>query len=198
MRLVPEMLVFMLAFTSLGWARACGQTLPPGSRAAVGSTVGSGAEPHASPAPDAKQELELTLKPAVEVWNSRKPLVVDLSFRNAGDKSVFLNLKSAFQVYGYLEDRDGRTFEIEWSPEGLERMPVKEDYTELPPGKTLVLKLTSRKIRSEGGDRAIPWRAHKSGEYTLYIQFASGSKTHLMSGQWDGTQTSRDVKLKVR
>ena len=125
-------------------------------------------------------------------------MVIDASFKNASSKSIFLNLKSAFQVYGYLEDGAGHTFGIEWSPEGVERLPVKDDYTELPSGKTLVLTLTSRKISSEGGDKRISWRAHKPGDYTLSIQFASGSKKYLMPNQWEGIETSSDVRIKVR
>jgi hypothetical protein len=198
MYLIPEFLALTLAFASLAEVRACGGTSTSQQPEAIRAADGQGGKPQASATPDADQTLELTIKPASEVWDSRKPLVVDLTFKNAGGTSIFLNLKSAFQANGFLEDKDGHTFGIDWTPEGVERMPVKDDYTEIPAGKTLVLTLTSRRISSEGGGKAIPWRAHKPGEYTVYIQFASGSKKYFMPHQWEGTQTSQDVRIKVR
>jgi hypothetical protein len=123
---------------------------------------------------------------------------VDLSFKNESDERIFINLKSAYQVTGFLEDKSGHVFEVEWSPQGASRSPVREDYAELAPGGTLALTLTSKKIRSEGGDGAIPWRTHRPGDYKLYVQFASGSKTYLMPNQWEGMTTSSDVTIRVR
>lgn len=144
------------------------------------------------------QSFEIELRPKDKLWNSRRPLVLDVSFRNTGERSLRLNLRSAFQFYGFLEDDAGHVFGIEWTPKGAERMPRSDDYVEIPPGGTFLVTLTSTRVRSETAEKMIPWRAHKPGLYTLYLQFASGSKTYLMPDQWEGIRRSDEVRLSVR
>ncbi len=174
-----------------------GEAVSP-ERISVGRGALSVSDQQRDSTPDPSQLFEMTLQPTNKVWDSRKPLSLNVLFRNVGDKSVFINLRSAFQFYGFLEDDAGHVFGISWSPLGVERIPVKDDYREILPGNTLTFTLNSRRIWSEVAAKRIPWRSHKRGNYKLYLQLASGSKKYLMPNQWEGTRLSKEVEIDVR
>ncbi len=143
----------------------------------------------------------ISIKLKSKVWNSRKPLMVDVIFKNTAERSVFIDLKSSFQFNGWLNDNPKKLpFRVVWKQEGQSFQAKEEDYTEIPVGGELKVALTSLRIESRPvvPNSEVPWRKQKPGKYTLFLNYSCGSGKPSFPGQWSGQAVSEEIPLYVK
>lgn len=128
-------------------------------------------------------------------WNSAEPLVADVFFKNTTDKIVLLDLKGRYYFSGRLTVGRKQTYGILWDNKGSGDTPRKEDYTELAPGASHKVTLTSTRIL-DGSDK-IPWGSHPAGNYRLVIFYVSTAQRPSLPGEWVGQAMSKEVVLQV-
>lgn len=89
----------------------------------------------------------ISIKLKSKTWNSKRPLIIDVVFKNTAERSVFIDLKSSFQFNGWLNDNPKQLpFRVVWREEGQSFQSKKEDYTEIPIGGEVKVTLTSSRI----------------------------------------------------
>jgi TonB family protein len=128
-------------------------------------------------------------------WNPAEPLVADVNFKNTTDKIVLLDLKRRYYFSAHLTDRRKRTYGILWNNRGSGDTPKKEDYTELAPGASHRVTLTSTRILDAG--EGIPWSSHTAGKYRLAVFYVSTGQKPSFPGEWVGQAMSNEVVLQV-
>jgi TonB family protein len=128
-------------------------------------------------------------------WNPAEPLVADVYFKNTTDKIVLLDLKRRYYFSAHLTDTSKRTYGILWDNKGSGDAPRKEDYTELAPGASHRVTLTSTRIL-DAGER-VPWSSHTAGSYRLAIFYVSTAQRPSFPGEWVGQAMSNEVVLQV-
>jgi len=136
-----------------------------------------------------------------KTWNSRSPLIIDVVFKNTAKRSVFIDLKNSFQFNGWLSDNPKKLpFRVVWREEGKSFHSQKEDYTEIPAGGEFKTTLTSLTIEGRPviPNSEVPWRKHKPGKYTLFLNYSCGSRRELFPGEWSGQAVSAEVELFVK
>jgi TonB family protein len=127
-------------------------------------------------------------------WNPAEPLVADVDFKNTTDKIVLLDLKRRYYFSAHLTDSK-RTYGILWDKRGSGETPQKEDYTELAPGASHRVTLTSTRILDAG--EGIPWSSHTAGKYRLALFYVSTAQKPSFPGEWVGQAMSKEVVLQV-
>jgi hypothetical protein len=143
----------------------------------------------------------ISIKLKSKTWDSRRPLVIDVVFKNTAERSVFIDLKSSFQFNGWLNDNPKKLpFRVVWRQEGQSFQSKKEDYTEIPAGEELKATLTSLRIEARPvvPNSEVPWRKHRPGKYTLFLNYSCGSRRALFPGEWSGQAVSEEVELIVK
>ncbi len=128
-------------------------------------------------------------------WNSTEPLVADVYFKNTSDRILLLDLKRGYYFSAHLTDTRKRTYGILWDNKGSGDVPRKEDYTELAPGASHRVTLTSTRIL-DAGER-VPWSSHAAGSYKLAIFYVSTAPRPSFPGEWVGQAMSNEVVLEV-
>ena len=82
-----------------------------------------------------------------------------------------------------------------WDNKGSVGTPQKEDYTELTPGASHRVTLTSTRILD--ADDGNGWSSNRSGSYKLAIFYVSSAQKPSFPGQWVGQAMSNEIKLQV-
>ncbi len=163
-------------------------------------------------------EFKLFVRPKTKTWDRVNPLVVCVTFKNDSSKIISINTKSNFNFFGGIKSRneaeltDGsgnasqdhlRTWQINYQPKGEIRIPTKEDYVELLPGKSYTVELTGNEItpsRIPIGEKPkqIDDKTILPGEYWLVTTYSSGDKTSSIPNGWEGQISSGYTKLLIK
>ena len=139
--------------------------------------------------------FSVTIEVKGKSWNPAEPLIADVYLKNTTDKIVLLDLKGQYYFSGGLTDRRKQTYGILWDNKGSGDTARKEDYTELAPGASHKVTLTSVRILDAGQN--VPWSSHTAGSYKLSLFYVSTAPKPSFPGEWVGQAMSNEVVLQV-
>lgn len=131
-------------------------------------------------------------------WNTTEPLIVFVSIRNAGKKSLYISHKCGFgfegNLYGPGRDLLEVRYLIKWdkSSDGICELK-REDLIKIPAHKTVKVKLTSLSVQQLGD---IPWSNHPVGVYRLLISYGTPKATPFKE-LWLGATRTQYVRIRV-
>lgn len=138
--------------------------------------------------------FSLTLNSKMTSWNPSEPLTVEVVFKNTTDKILLLDIGGLHYFTAHLTARDKSVYGIHWDKKGAGNKLRKEDYTELKPGASHTMPLTSTRILDR---RDTPWSSHKPGNYKLEIFYVNPVGKPAFPGEWIGQAISNAVTLRV-